>query len=397
MRNQFSLSLFTGLIILVFCSCSSHWTKAIRNGRIVQNQFEETVDFEVQKGLIFTNVLINGKKYRFLFDSGAPFSVSEELQEEFSFKKVSTGNIVDSDHNRKKITWVKVGSAQIGNVSFVNQTALVVDLKANPILECLHFDGIIGSNLMRHCNWTIDQEKNQLRLSSSVHQDSTDNHIKIPFDSDVQYNILLQMNMGRASVKKMKVDYGSNGAIALKENVFSILKDKGIIDNTFTINGSKQSGVIGKPVKYKHEITISDSVSLNNFHLDNVEVKSSKSALIGNKVLSRFIVTIDWNNRNLYLTPRETIPSSTSSFGIQIGFTDKKGTYIQSVIENSKAYHQGLRPEMKVVRLDQLDFKKKNDYCDYVFYQHRETLFLEVIDLAGEKKEFQIEKTQLKK
>ncbi len=146
-------------MIFVTQSCAVKWTDTIQYGSVTKLSNIEVVSIEIRNKLIIVPIRIKEKEYRFLFDTGAPFSISEKLQENTNFKTVSEGNIVDSDYNRKKVKWVQVNSINVGNVSFKNQTAFVGDFEANPILNCLEIDGIIGSILIRQYNWTIDQEK----------------------------------------------------------------------------------------------------------------------------------------------------------------------------------------------------------------------------------------------
>lgn len=133
-------------MLVILTSCSIKWNEAIKKGDIAENSFEETINLTLQKGLIFTTVKINGNEYRFLFDSGTPLSISEEIQNQYSYKTISRGHIIDSDQNRQKVSWVRLDSIKLGHVSFLNQTAFVADFSANPVLKCLNIDGIIGSN-----------------------------------------------------------------------------------------------------------------------------------------------------------------------------------------------------------------------------------------------------------
>ena len=105
--------------------------------------FRDTVFIEIHKGLIFLPVIIEGKEYRFLFDSGAPLSISNMLQNNHGFEIVSMGKIIDSDHNRKKVKWSQVDAIHIGDISFTQQTAFIGDFDANPLFKCLKIDGII--------------------------------------------------------------------------------------------------------------------------------------------------------------------------------------------------------------------------------------------------------------
>lgn len=386
MKTAYIKIIFVGIIFFIQSGCSVKWTEAIQYGRVYQSDFNETVNLEIRNNLIFVPITINATEYLFLLDSGAPFSISEELQNEHAFKKLSNGNIIDSDHNRKKVSWVQVDSLHIGNIEFINQTAFVGNFNTNPILNCLGIDGIIGSNLMRHCNWTIDQEQKKLSLSNTIDKKSIEKSITIPFRTDHQYNIFLNINFGQALVKNVLLDYGANGSVTLNEEIFATLKEKGIIGETFLEKGVQQTGIIGKPIDINQEITRLDSVRIINQQLDNVDIKTGKTVSIGNKVLLRFIVTIDWKNKNLYLTETEFKDDFNPSYGYKIGYTYEKGMYIQSVIENSNAQKLGVMPNMQVAKIDTLDFENGNDFCDYLKLNLGETVFLELIDSKGQRK-----------
>ncbi len=395
MKNIFKISLFICIIIFVTQGCSVQWTDAIRYGSVNQRSTTDIVNIEIRNKLIIVPITIQGKEYRFLFDTGAPFSISEQLQESTNFKTVSKGNIVDSDYNKKKVIWVQVDSIHIGNVLFQNQTAFVGDFDANPIMKCLGIDGIIGSNLIRQYNWTIDQENNSLLSSSKIETDTFNKHIVLPFKTDYQYNIFVDINIGTTSVKNVLVDYGFNGSIALSNDIFTLLEDKNILSEPFIEKGINQSGIIGKPVELKREISYSDSVSINNTRLENVMIRTGKTVSLGNDFLSRFKVTIDWNNKNLYLLKSDKATDKANTLGFRIGFTEEKGIYVQSVMEKSDAYYKGIRPNMKVAKIDGLDFKNGSDFCDYVDHIFKDQIFLELINSKGETIKYRIEKTRL--
>lgn len=360
---------------------------------MAQDKVKETVDIELHSRLIVVPITIHGKVYRFLFDTGAPFSISNHIQKENNFKIVSKGNIIDSDHNRKKVDWAQVDSIRVGDALFLNQTAFVGDFESNPILSCLGIDGIIGSNLIRHANWTIDQKQRTLSLFSSAEKNDFDKCITIPFKTDNQYNIFIDIDFGRSKVKNVLVDFGSNGSIALSKEMFATLKDRSIFEDSFLEKGVKQSGIIGSAVYLNREITYSDSVRLNSLELKNVLIKTGKTVSIGNLLLSRFQVTIDWENKKLYLSVPEKPVERIGLAGFRLGYSPEKGIYIQSVIEESNAYKEGIRPNMKVLKVDTLDFENGNDFCDYVGYNLGNEIYIQLIDSLGTKQNYYFNKT----
>ncbi|WP_103072165.1 retropepsin-like aspartic protease [Aquimarina sediminis] len=396
MRNSYNISILTGILIFATFGCSIKWTEAIRGGYVVNNEIKESVDIEIHNRLIIVPVIINKKKYRFLFDTGAPFSISNKLQKENNFKIISKGNIVDSDQNRKKVNWAQVDSIRIGKVLFMDQTAFVGDFEANPLIKCLKIDGIIGSNLIRHGNWVIDQKQKTISVFRSLERKDYEKYVTIPFKTDHQYNIFVDINLGQSKVKNILVDYGSNGSIAMSNEIFAILKSKGIFKAPLLEKGIKQSGIIGNPVTVKREIIYSDSARIKDLELKNVLIKTGKTVSIGNQFLSRFKVIIDWKNKNLYFSKPEKVADRIGLAGFSLGTSYKKGVYVQSVIEESDAFKNGIRPNMKVVKIDRLDFQNGNDYCDYVRYNLRNEIFIQSIDSQEKRLDYYFKKTFLK-
>ncbi|WP_170110420.1 aspartyl protease family protein [Flavilitoribacter nigricans] len=396
MKNKLLILLFPGIWCFLISGCTVKWTEAIQYGEVEQEEFRATVPIEIQKDLILVPVSIQGKSYRFLFDSGAPFSISDRLQREFGFKTVSRGTIVDSDHNRKKVNWVQVDAIDIGGISFREQTAFVGDFAANPILGCIGIDGIIGSNLIRHSNWIIDQEQGALSLFSTIDQEALNAYAIVLFETDYQYNIFLDVDLGSATVGKVLLDYGSNGSVSLSRDIFSRLKDRGIIRETLSEKGVRQTGIIGTSVPLDREIAFTDSLRMDRLQPEDVMLRTGKTVSIGNKLLSRFRVTIDWENQVLYMEPGGKTRDPARSRGFSLGYAVDKGIYVQSVIENSKADRAGIRPNMQVLKIDGLDFANGNDYCDYVQHELSDEFFIQLIDAQGQHLELRLENTVLK-
>ncbi len=371
-------------------SCATNWTKAITYGQLNKREFYESIAIEVQNGLVFINTKIKGKNYRFLFDTGAPFSISKELQNQHKYKKLSIGNIKDSEHNRTKVDWVQVDEFTLGGVSFLNQTAFVADFSANPLFKCLNIDGIIGSNVMRHCNWTLDQDNSLLSLSHSSVKEQQEATTVVSFSTDYQYNIFIDVAIGKAKITNMLVDYGSNGSLALTDNAFTILDEKGLWDTIFEEGGKSQSGIVGNTNDINRKICFSDSVQIHQLNLHKTLIKTGKTVSIGNGILSKYKVTIDWHQQKLYLqeTASSKQPNTYSQF--RLGYSEKAGVYVQSVVKNSLAYKKGLKPDMKVLQFGTLNFQGDHTFCDFVQYDKKGEISLKVLDAENKIKEITI-------
>lgn len=390
--------LFFAFLLFLLNSCSS-WQKTIQYGRLQNETFQEFVDIEVFNGLIIMPVVINGKTYRFLFDSGAPLSISEKLQDQFQYTKVSKGHMVDTDKNRQKISYVQVDTLTIGDIPFVDQTALVVNMEGNPFIACLGLDGIIGSNLMRFCNWQINYQDSLITFSNSSVNNTPENAIAIPFTTDNQYDMLIDLQFGESTISDMKIDYGSNGSISLSKSDFNDLNQKGAFGDVFNETGTTQSGIIGDPIKIDRQITIADTIKAGDLMLDNVRIRTGKSKLIGHKLLSRYVITIDWEHKQLYLAAVDSVDKSQKTFGFGTGYSNDNKIIIRSVIENSPAWKKGIKPNMQILKIDSLDFTTTHTFCDYVYFTNRDLHIIDLLlkDNNGDLKQVVLEKQLLVK
>ncbi|MCG8331503.1 MAG: retroviral-like aspartic protease family protein [Chitinophagales bacterium] len=394
-KDHLPLLFIWSLLLLISTGCNLNWTKAMQKGSIDAPAFEENIPVEVEIGLIIVPVTIQGKTYRFLFDTGAPFSISEELQAKLDYKVISKGSIKDSDNNRKTVNYVQVDHILVGKVPFIKQTAFVGNFTSNPTIKCLQLDGIIGSNMMRHCNWRINYQEQELVLSSKLGQPA--HAVSVPFHTDAQYNILVDLNINGATVRNLTVDYGSNGTLSFPDNVYKTLEQHDKIEKGFLEKGVKQSGLIGSPVPIQRRIVYVDTIQLGPLKIDDIEIRSGSAALIGQKILSRYIVTIDWDSKQLHFSESKSTKPDYKTFGFRAGYSEGKNIYIQSVIEHSVAYKQGIRSDMKVLKANALDFQKNHNYCDFIdsIVGKTDKVSLELMDADGTIKKVVLQKQAL--
>ena len=376
------LSYLIGILVwVVLGSCTTKWSKAIQSGKVGSSTYHEVVQFETSNYLIMVPVKIKGEDYRFLLDTGAPFSISEEVQAKMNFRQVTKSMINDTDGNRTQVDYVEVDTLWIGNLPFVEQTAFVGDFTANPILKCMDFDGIIGSNLMRHSNWIIDYHKKSLQITQEL--TGFEDALVIDFKPNIQYSMKTSFTFSGHEVENMTIDYGSAGAIGIPSKDLDLFADK---YEVVTQEGTKTSGIVGKPVQFSRRIINVDSLILgDDVLLDNVEIRTSGSKLIGIRVWSRFIVGIDWDNNQLLLLPNGKEDPRTEIFGFTAGPSEDHPLSVLSVFSPSKAHDSGLRTGMKIIQVDEFIVSENFGLCEYMEYlkDHQDPINLVLEDQDG--------------
>ncbi len=376
--------------ILSQTSCLVHPPQALQMGSVSSTTKGAIVKIEKRNRLIFLPVSVNGKEYKFLFDTGAPFSISKELQESNNFKVISKGDIIDSDNNRSEVLYVQVDSVVIGGVDFIGQTAFVGDFRKNPVLSCYNIDGIIGSNLMRHMSWLIDTEKEEIRLLNELPTVFMENATEVPFKSDMQFNIELELLLGSLTFSKITLDYGSNGGLDLSKHHFHQLENHHIIESSHEIIGVKQSGLLGEAVIAERKICMSDSLIIGDVQLSDSEIQIGGSDILGNQVLQKMKVGIDWKGQKVYFQKYDREFENFKSFGFYVGTSDSSELLINSVFTETTAFEEGLKAGTKILKVNELNFSEGATFCDYVMLMHEEPEMINLVIVNDKEEETEL-------
>ena len=74
-------------------------------GEIEQQQFISEIPFDYGLELIIIKVTIEEKEYDFLYDTGAPNVISQELAQELNIKPYVTNKTIDSQGKKEELEY----------------------------------------------------------------------------------------------------------------------------------------------------------------------------------------------------------------------------------------------------------------------------------------------------
>lgn len=355
-------------LLLVGQACSPSFSSAMKRGYIQQEEFSTTLNFLYQQELIFIPVTIGGETYRFLWDTGAVTAISTEVQKKLQFPVIYIGSIRDSQKNRTMADYVSVDEMEIGGVKFTNQTAFVSSFTLHPVLKCLDFDGIIGGNTLRFCNWTLDYQKRQIGLTNIPGPGPQPDDFVASFEADNQFDMEITLMVGGGRARGFKFDTGSNGGVSMPLDIFNKWLTIEKPDTVYKNIGFQQSGMLGRATRQDSYFTFVDSVLYGTFPAINIPVRSGNSPLIGNEVWSQFVLTIDWARRQVYgHKAEEENKFNPTTWGVSLSWDEEsQRPYVLQVLEGSRAYQEGVRPPNAVYKIGEMDFTQEATYCDYL-------------------------------
>jgi len=284
---------FFALLVLSGCSGSRILSIATQ-GEVIQDEFTKTINFDYATKHLFIDVVIEGKAYNFLFDTGWDVtSISEELGEALGIKKVAKQTVTGSSMEKHKTKFGFLPSLTIGGIDFQNIGVGMEDLSfiGSTRSDGKKVDGVIGANVLKKLCWQINFSNKTIKFSDQLENLTVDqNAYQIPMIPKNSYNwgankIEVQLNN---NIEKFTFDTGSSGSFTgnfqLQERLESTKSITKIKGNVITI----------------------ENLTLGEIVLENAKLHIEKDValLLGNEFLEDYIVTMDWKNKVLYLTPR---------------------------------------------------------------------------------------------
>lgn len=377
------------LISLIFSSCfMSKNIRLAKKGNVKQSNFNKEFDFEYYNDLIIVEVIIDGKKLHFIFDTGAFLSVIDEkvlggLQTEVMSKSKARS----SSGKAEKKPIISIDEMEIGGVKFQNTSAIVVDFSGiQGAFGCHQVDGLIGNNLMRKANWQIDYQKKIINVTDQI------SNLEV---SEKAYSF----NLGRRKwgntalpvkinglTRNFTFDTGFSGFLRSNLKYRNKLINNGLDSSSVSVQGELGFDLYGRYKAVSHRVMV-PTIGIDKIKLDNkiVQFKGSGSSLLGNGFYENYLLTLDWDEHQLYLDAVKQVDAdSLNVFQLQIVPNYKtnqlqvSGTWVEHPLE--KPIASGT--QILKVNKHNLSNLSKDELCQFwdetwIHLKKRETIEIE--------------------
>lgn len=370
MRKVFLAFIKVILLLIVFsnvnCKADKHGN-LIKSGKVVQNNFLVEIPFESPFGLIIIPVEIEGKSYKFLFDTGSINIVSPIVAQKLGMQTITENTTIDSGGAKQVLNYSKIPKISIAGIEFVDTAAAIVPLDG---LICVPIDGVIGSNLMQNAVWKIDYKNKKIVFTSSLEKFSlSDYDEKIPFSTNKQSAPLFQIDFGKNNKEIITLDSGSNGGIHLDLSVLNTIpKDSilGVVKKT----GSATQGLFAKDTSNikSGEYARITNLRIGSLNLNNQFVSFSDNTVIGslgNNFLKEYEIILDWKNENIFLK-KAGIKEEKRSYGFSWSYND--GLASVSEINYPSKAGELLKLGDHIIKFNNKDFRNLNveNWCAFL-------------------------------
>ena len=344
-------------------------SKLYNSGSVEPGEFYGRTTYETVFDLIIIPVEINGKRYRFLYDTGAPMVISEELRDKLELNSINQGNVSDSQGKRNKLDYVWLDKLTIGGVDFLKTGSLVADLTQAPEINCLQIDGILGANLMKLAVWKIDNKNKRMYFASSKEKLNIpeSDRLVISFATKRTFTPVVDLTVNDStSIKRVTFDTGYGGYLSLSGNYF---------DSTQTVSeksyGYSSTGLYGS--SFDTVLKVKTKMSISDFSQQAPVVYSAAKGknLLGMDFLNQFDVVLDWNTKTVELYPTELKAPKLKTFGVTPKWNEDK-LIVGTVSKGSLAEKDGVVVGDVIVKLNRWNFREPHldMYCDMMLELH---------------------------
>jgi predicted aspartyl protease len=318
--------------------------KYLFSTRPVQKRFEKTIPFSYEpNNQIVVPVIIKGKTYHFVFDTGATTVVSKEIAEELALPSLFKNILQDGAGVEREETFYNVSDMQIADIDFKNVAVVAGDMKKFADVLCVNIDGLLGTNVLRSCYWKVDYSNGQLTFSDREIKPSKDMYA-VDFKENFSGTPLLELYMGKYRVN-MFMDTGYTKVLSIPDSLYfrarkeherPYVKGYGTTTVTLFENDPKE--------KY---VGLLDSVYIfNKRHLllnPTADIDHADTYLVGNAVFKGFgQMILDWKKHRLYLPEKAVdIKEAYPSFGFSPLFVNNQ-LVVTVVWEGTEAFKKGI-------------------------------------------------------
>lgn len=321
------------------------------------------IPFKMQNGFITVKLHFkNTLPLRFIFDTGAEHTIlfhraySDLLQLEYS-KRIE---IKGSDLSESQFALISRDvPMRLEDQIAVNRDVLILEESLQLFQESLGFDidGIVGGSFFRGLVLQLDYKKEVIRL---FHPEKFVLNKKdyTAFDIDVKNNkpyIITQSVLSNNDTlnTKLLIDTGAAIPFLLHSNT-----DSAIVIPPFVIHGTIGQGLSGNLMGYVGKI---NALLFGNFKFEHIltlfqdlsfikkeNIKLTRNGIIGNELLSRFSIYIDYLHEKMYMKAErkynDKFDYDKSGLIIFAFGPNLRQFYVKDVFTNTPAHDADIRP-----------------------------------------------------
>jgi len=372
----------------------------------LRNKIE--IPFQLEQDFIIISLLFNNTlPLKFIFDTGAEQTILTErritdfLQIEYNREF----SVLGADQSTVLKAYLVRGiQLRLDKFQVSNKSILVLDEDYFEFEKFtgLQIHGILGADIFRTYAIKIDYEKKIITLIPHQKFDPPGkNFTQIPielFRNKIYVQAIATLEDKTSLPLKLLLDTGAGLSVLLYTDTHPDLKVPSKIINSqigFGLGGFLE-GYVGRVESIEMSPFKFNGVTTNFQELGNLfdsTLTNDRNGILGNQILMRFTVVIDYVRGNLYLKPEKEYqkPFKFDKSGLMLiaGGKYRSDFFVNKIIANSPAEKSGLKPGDRILSINGIpkNFMTLDFLIEKLKKRNGKKIKLKV-DRLGEKKSF---------
>jgi hypothetical protein len=296
------MKFFLSVLALVLCVtvCPAQSFTFNQGGTQAKNYYQE-LPYENINGKIIVSVELAGKKHKFLFDTGAPVALNNELAVSLNAAVIHKILAQDAFGHQDSVAVVKVDDIKLGNIDFNSTPALTL---FPDFFKCWGVEGVIGSNLLRNSVVSIQNDKHIIIITDQPDKLVLNNKHSAPLitSGNNQSDPVVRVKVNDKATMDLGFDTGDNGFLRIPEDLMNKLAKFNVFELMAKGFGASSAGEMGlqkNADKYRLKFPV---LTIGSAVFTNVITETNKQAVpgIGTKLLEYGTVTLDFIHGKFY-------------------------------------------------------------------------------------------------
>lgn len=347
-------------------------------------------------------VVIQGKTYRFLLDTGSSTMVSGELAEALKLQPVDEIPVADQGGRRHTLQVFLLSGVSLGGIVFDGIPTML--LPDSEMRNCLELDGVIGSNLLRNSVVRFSVKDSTVILADDIRwlpgelpEKESSEVVLTPSQS----RPFLGMTLKDKGTGELPVlfDSGCTDLFDLSLDHFRELWKNGVFSETSVLDevrGSNSFGFSGKADdSTMYDLRIPE-LKLNRFTWKRISVSTTTASesRIGVRIFSYGTVTLDYPGRRFYFVPDGKNETDMYEKINPVGVSTEEGRLVIGFVRGDRLKAQ-IHAGDRVLAIDDTDFENLSgcELFNFMFtFRAPDTYRLKVQGAEGGVKEITVEK-----
>jgi predicted aspartyl protease len=371
MTKRLLTSIFVSLTVYCFGQSPKEQLKIANAANVGLTDFYQEISFTDRGGYFIIPVTIGSQTYDYIFDTGGYNTVTTDIMTKNMLPELMKVSVGSSNQIKSEIILSKIPRLKVGDVQFTDVGVFNFDFNEAPVIKCYTNGGLLGKGVIKQAVWQIDYHNKIIRLADNLEKmPNLKNSVKLKVELDRVLNPFIQVEIDGRNQKFM-LDFGYGGFISLTEKTANEYQFANSIETygegTIGANGvNKESMYVSrlKTVKIAGQ-SLANQVAFHS--------KSNNYNLIGSELARYFIVTLNFKEKELILTPfSETPVDQFNSFGVDMNMNGKD-IYISRLYKGLSGDVNGIKLNDTLVSVDKLSVDTAN-LCDS-FFKIRDMLY----------------------